>query len=184
MVNVDTKNLKVLIDRFSELQRKYEATTINSFNAITHTSEFWQDDRSPLFYNKITGEKRFTEKLRINLKKRENIYQYIYREYASFGRIIACDLQQKEAILEKLNYGIERLDVIIGRFNNLDISFLFGKRDFLLKQKRHVVQLKKDWDNYRIKLRKFLEQVETIESEVKKRTQSLEVLAVEQFIFE
>jgi len=181
MVKIDTKVLKEKIDLLSKLLSKHEEATSDLFSTIEHTSEHWKGDRSILFCNEIAKQKNMTKKVRNNLKRRLNIYQYVYREYAKFGKVLACDFQKKAAILQRITFSIEQLDVAINRSNNLDIFFSFSERASIIDHRRRLVALRSKMIGYQAGLKRVLEKVENIEAEVSKRVKELDEIKVEPF---
>ena len=182
MIKVNTESLKAKIALYETLINKYEEVTYDLFKTLERTSDFWQDPRANFFYSQIAEQKMVTRKLQTNMKKRKNFYEEIYKKYSKFGKTIACDVEQKQAMLQKLSYGIEQLDLITRRFNNLDIFFVFSQKNALLEQKRRITKLRNEWRNYQNALTKFLGQVDDIESEMKRKLKELEEIKIEPFI--
>jgi len=184
MVKVNTKALKEMIDQLSELQNLHKEATLDLFKTVEHLSLFWQGDQAVLFFVKIREEKNNAEKIRNNLKKRENIYRYIYQEYSRFGQTIACDYESKDALIKKLDYGIEQLNLIVNRFNNLYTFFNFSQKEAVVAQRSTVTQVRNTWQSYRSKLNQFLIKVENIEAEVRRRIQALDEMEIKHFTIE
>jgi len=184
MVKIDTKVIKELNDFLYALLNKHEEATVDLFNVIKHTSEFWHAEQSDLFQSQLAIEKQITNNLKNNLNQRLKIYQYIYNAYSKFGKTLTCDYQKKEAILKKIDFSIEQLDGAINRFRTLDISFSFSERSSIQNHLRRLTQLKIKMLNYQNKLRTFLEKVEKIEQEVRRKVQLLEEMVVEPFVFD
>jgi hypothetical protein len=184
MVIIDTNDLKEMLDFLSLLIGRYEEATTDLFNTIGYTSNFWNDENSRKFYNKISAERMALNRFRSSLKQREKTYKFIYDSYIKYGKIITCDFENKDVVLRKLDFAIEQLDSTIRMFNALDTGFQFKEKSNLSSQIRRLVQTRKDWKNYRTALRRFFEQIEDIEARVRRQISNLEKIVIKHFTSE
>ena len=97
---------------------------------------------NPSFFDSLKYEKMHVDETIQEMKKVHDIYRYLYEKYIEIGNEIKYELTSKDSIIIALNNYINRFDVIIRKYNSLDLSFC-PESIIIEQQKNNLLHTKK-----------------------------------------
>ena len=169
----EIQNLKNIID-------KYENIKNNIFNELKKCSEFWNDGKSVLFLDSLKYEKMHVDETIQEMKKVHDIYRYLYEKYIEIGNEIKYELTSKDSIIIALNNYINRFDVIIRKYNSLDLSFcpesiiIEQQKNNLLHTKNLLIETKNNINN-------TFQNIDNIEKYVKDKINEINITIINEY---
>ncbi len=149
-------------------------------NELKKCSEFWNDGKSVLFFHSLKYEKMHVEETNQEMKKVHDIYRYLYEKYIEIGNEIKYELTSKDSIIIALNNYINRFDVIIRKYNSLDLSFcpesiiIEQQKNNLLHTKNLLIETKNNINN-------TFQNIDNIEKYVKDKINEINITIINEY---
>ena len=114
------------------------------------------------------------------MKKVHDIYRYLYEKYIEIGNEIKYELTSKDSIIIALNNYINRFDVIIRKYNSLDLSFcpesiiIEQQKNNLLHTKNLLIETKNNINN-------TFQNIDNIEKYVKDKINEINITIINEY---
>ena len=184
MVKIDIEELDQEITKLDQLIELYEQIKSNLFNTITSSSVYWHDNKAVKFYDAIEKEKNKTEVLVGNIKDRRDLFFFILTRYKELGKKITCDLETKDAVIEKYDFLLSEIEMILKKYKDLDISFDSELKNKIDKQIDEYEKINIDLQVSREKIREYYNIIEDIEKKVTFKLSKLSITKINEFEIE
>lgn len=184
MVKIDIEELDQEITKLDQLIELYEQIKSNLFNTITSSSAYWHDNKAVKFYDAIEKEKNKTEVLVGNIKDRRDLFFFILTRYKELGKKITCDLETKDAVIEKYDFLLSEIEMILKKYKDLDISFDSELKNKIDKQIDEYEKINIDLQVSREKIREYYNIIEDIEKKVTFKLSKLSITKINEFEIE
>lgn len=166
MVRIDISRLKTELIKLNQLLEEIEENSLHFYNTLSSVSFFWKDHYSTLFNETINHEKIDIQNTILEMKSLKQVYEYLIEQYQEIGKKIKVDFEMKMEVLLKIEKHIDLLTEIIHSYENLDLSFCYSERSYLLKEKQALKQTKEKVQNLKIAVKEMFKKMEEIEKHV------------------
>ena len=173
-LNLEAKKLNALIEEYENIQ-------LNIFNQLKDSCVNWQDGNSLLFNDKIYQEKQESELFLLNLKKRKELYDFIYSNYIEIGKKIKCNLANQNSVLFFIDNCCEQIDSILYEYSKLDYGINIAD---VQKQIIELNNIKKGLLDIKNNIKKMCEKIRKIENEILLKIQNIEDVFINEFDFD
>lgn len=130
--------LKEKVNKWNSLLEKQEELHNNIYYVMASFSSLWQDPIATKFIDQMQQNKVEEKQFLDILKEEKNIYDHFIEQYEKIGKKIRIELEEKAAMLSKMNAYLEELRALKAQYKALDISFLDGERKILKKEEEQV----------------------------------------------
>lgn len=132
------------------------------------------------FFDSLKYEKMHVDETIQEMKKVHDIYRYLYEKYIEIGNEIKYELTSKDSIIIALNNYINRFDVIIRKYNSLDLSFcpesiiIEQQKNNLLHTKNLLIETKNNINN-------TFQNIDNIEKYVKDKINEINITIINEY---
>lgn len=174
-MKINTANLKTEVTKLNKLITNYEETFLNLYNELSLSSNYWEDNTSKLFTQKVTTEKLEVKNTITELNDLKEIYEYLITKYEELGNKIEIFPQTKTSILSKFNNYIEKISETIKLYQELNLDFCPKEAKKILKHLEKLQKFENDIIILKEKVKKHFEQIEEIEKEVNLKISKLKI---------
>ncbi len=177
-MDINIANLKLELSNLNNLLEEYELNNLNLYNILNSSSLYWVDNNAINFFNSVNQEKVKINLFYTELKSLREIYAYIVNEYQSLGNKIRFDLTKQDDIISYFNKYLNSLNIIINKYDSLDLSFCGREAKILLSQREKLFKMKETTNDLKSDVIKIFNKINEIEKEVNLRISriKLEVL--------
>ncbi len=169
----EIQNLKNIID-------KYENIKNNLFNQLEKCSDFWNDGKSVLFFDSLKYERVHVDETIKEMKKVHDIYIYLYEKYIEMGNEIKCELTSKDSIIIALSDYINKFDVIIKKYNALDLEFC-PESIIIDQQKSNLLHTKNLLVETKNNINDAFQNIDNIEKYVKDKINEINISIINEY---
>ena len=183
MVEVNCDELKNIINSLNAIIDEYEIVELNIFNQLKDLSNNWQDNNSVKFDDSINLDKRETEKFLNFLKSNKDVYDYIYRRYAVLGKIIKCNLNSRDIVLNSIDVSYKFVVDILSEFQRINNSFTYTEQTSIFEQKNKIIKVRNELANIRKSVKNLYNKIEHIELEINNKIKQLGEFKINEFHF-
>jgi len=167
MNEVNVVNLKTLVSNFNKLIETYQKNYLNLYNELKNSSIFWTDTHALRFYDAKDMEKHRMDVSYEELSRIKDIYKYIVNKYESIGNYIAFNLDNRDALLSKINNYIYSLNGILNSYNSLDYSFANSSVIYSINnQKINIKNMINNLYSIRNNIKTILNSIEETENKI------------------
>ncbi len=174
-MKIDVSQLEQEIEKLNHYIVQYENTNRNIFNEFNNASNFWKGEKSLSFFEKLKQDYVKTNINISELKSVEKIYEYIVSSYKELGNAIEFDLSVYDSMITSFNNYINKLTVIINKYNSLDLSFCYEERNYIYSEKIRLENTKKDALDYFDRIKELVDQIRQIEEQVLSNLTNLDI---------
>lgn len=181
MIEINVKDLNENVTELNNIILSYQESDLNLFNMMKNLTLFWQDNHAKIFFDQLEKEQISRSQLIKEIQKRKDIYQYIYNEYHHFGNKIKCNLDAKDVVINKIDNCIQKTKEIIELFNQIDITKNYKGREKIIKDREKMVNILTDYENSKIEIKKFFDQIEKIEQEINLKKENLDNVKIDDY---
>lgn len=184
MLEVDISSLKNAIERLQKLLDEYEEIELNLFNQLKTSCTDWRDGNSEKFESEIYRDRKETDLLKLSLKERKNLYDFIYERYSAFGKKLKCNLNEKDTLLHTFDECYLHTNAIVAEFDRIDRSFYYSGRSSIEAARRKVVNVRTACKNFKTKAKEMFSEIEAIENKIEAKIKTLEEVKINEFDFD
>lgn len=183
MLEINTSELKNIIDSLNSLINEYELIQLNIFNQLKNCTINWQDGNSLVFDDKIYLDKQESKRILELLNEKKELYDYIYRSYSDIGKKIRFNLNGKNAIIYAIDDCCNKATSIINEFYNINRSFYYSEQNSIFYQKDRIIGVRNQLSEIKNSIIKLYDRIEVIEREIKNKITKLEKIKINDFDF-
>ena len=119
-MKVETNKLYSSYINLQSFVKKYEDSVNNIQLCYNDLSNYWKDNNTELFFEKINLNKKNVQKNLQDLKDVLALYKEIYNKYKSIGINIECNLDNKNIVINKIDDCIKLIDNIKSKYLSLE----------------------------------------------------------------
>ena len=174
---IKIEKLKTELDKYNETVSKYEELKIGLYNELKNLTNFWQDERTEEFFDKVNSQKIECEEIISDMNNISEVYTYIIQSYEDLGNEIEFDLSQRDELMSKFKKCINVFDDIIEIYESMNLS-LIDEKEIFLKQKEKVIKTKKRLVEYKINIDTILSEINEIEAQVKSKIRNINIKVI------
>ena len=176
MNEVDVINLKKVVNKYNSLIDKYQQNYLNVYNEIKNSNLYWVDPHALRFFEAKDIERHKIEVTYEELSKMSNIYSYIIRKYEDIGNYIEFNLENRDALLSKLNLYINRINSIISSYSGLDYSFASGSiQSSINSQINNLRNMAREATEVKERIRTLLNDIKESESKIQSMINNVDI---------
>lgn len=181
MISVDIEQLNKISNKINSHIDSYEETLMNLFNKLKDATNDWYDSKSVAFDEAMITENNDSQNFLGEIKLRKEIISFIIDKYNNLGKKIKCDLDNKEKLINKVDYCISECTSIINEFNKIDNSFYYPEYYIILNQKAKVVDARAKLRSLREKLTGKFQKIADYEEDIDSKIDELEPFIITEF---
>ena len=180
-------NLNVLEKKYNKLITEYsklEEAQLNLFNNLGNIYNFdWKDGNSYNFSIEIDKDRLETDSFAINIKEKIDLLNSIYYKYSMFGKIINCNLQQKNSILTSIDNCINQVSYILQQFNSMNLNYAYPEFNILRAKKVIFESIKSNLNIVKEQYEIIFSKIDSIESEIASAIRELEEFTIKEYSY-
>ena len=114
------------------------------------------------------------------MKKVHDIYIYLYEKYIEMGNEIKCELTSKDSIIIALSDYINKFDVIIKKYNALDLEFC-PESIIIDQQKSNLLHTKNLLVETKNNINDAFQNIDNIEKYVKDKINEINISIINEY---
>ena len=176
MNEVNVVNLKSLVNNFNKLIEAYQKNYLNLYNELKNSSIFWTDTHALRFYDAKDMEKHKMDVSYEELTRMKDIYKYIVNKYEAIGNYISFNLDNRDALLSKINNYIENLNGILNSYNSLDYSFATSSVIYSINnQKNNIRNMLNNLYSVRNNIKSILNNISETENKIQSMINKVDI---------
>ena len=181
MLVVNTKQLKIELNKLSNLIEKYEETKINLFLNLNNSCIDWKDNDSLKFSDKIYLEKQETDLFIDSIKEKKDIYLYMYYQYNSIGNYIRYETTNNINMINKISDNVDICDSIISQFNVITEKKECKEQYNLINERNKIINVKNNLLYIRKRYQDVQKLITEIETNIKNKINNLDKIKINDF---
>ena len=170
-MKINCSSINQSIIKLNSLVNDYEYIFINLNNVLENVLNYWSDNDSKLYIEKITIEKRQINKNITELKDIISVYNYILKEYSNIGNDIFFDVNNIGYIYEYLDEYVDLINEIINLYSSISIKY----SSIIVDQQNYFINLKNNIDFLRKVIENTVNRVNKIERQVNVKLNNINV---------
>lgn len=167
-MKINSSKLFTSYINLKSLVKKYEESVNNIQLCYNDMSNYWKDNKTNLFFEKIDSNKKSNQKNLIYLNDLLDIYKTMYDEYKSIGNDIEYNFKNKGIIISKIDKSINTISNLKTKYLNMlnssiysNVSYEINNNiDLLDNIKDDFLNLKNKINNLENKIKKIDENIE------------------------
>ena len=114
------------------------------------------------------------------MKKVHDVYIYLYEKYIEMGNEIKCELTSKDSIIIALSDYINKFDVIIKKYNALDLGFC-PESIIIDQQKSNLLHTKNLLVETKNNINDAFQNIDNIEKYVKDKINEINIAIINEY---
>ena len=165
-MNIDITKMKKEIFLLNSLIKKYEENIINYYGKMNIVFSEWNDKNGLKFSEHVINEKNSAFLLINNLKAISNLFDYLIKKYEQFGDALNIDFNRVDDISNNYEKYIDKLDSLIKKYENLDLTSFMDEKEQILAQKEKIINMKKKTITLKDNNLKAFDKINEIEKDI------------------
>lgn len=165
VVNVEKLKSKVMV--LDKTFDRYEEISLNLYNDISCSSMFWKDNNSKIFYENLHKLKLENQIFLLELSKTKKIINLILESYEPLGNKIEFYLENRSAIINKLDSCIQQLTMVEFSLKDIDLKYDFQTNQKIEYLKKLTLDSKQKLEDMKKIYFEYFNKIEAIEKKIK-----------------
>lgn len=176
MININVKEIEQETSNLRKLLIDYEKNYETLFKELSDASFSWTDDgNAKKFFNGLKYEKDDQDSFNTSIEGLYKVYDYLSKKYKRIGNKINVSIEERDNILAKFNKCINETTELISLYKHLDVSFCASERAIIKNQIQRLYNLKNQYTATKERVKETLDNIDTIETEIRSRLGEIEV---------
>jgi len=182
-VKVDATELQTSINKLENMINSFEEIELTLFSKVISLKDIWNDGYSVSFYEAMENEKHEFDVLAEDLKRFKDTYDYIYNIVSKYGNKLQADFTAAHNIATRHNSCNQKFYTIESQYDNLDLRRCSEVSNEIHNQKSKFRTTRKELDRYMDRFNDAIEDLNTMEYDVKSRILDLDLDDIESITF-
>ncbi len=174
-MKIDVRLIKEQCKELTKIVNDLELNYLNVFNQINDSLNNIHDDKSSLFFEDISAEKKEIQKVLLNLEDLKKTYISIYKYYSEIALKITYFKENKDDLFNTFDNYLEKIDNVIKQIDNNTNENLTIK-NLLITNQKIIKNVKKDCYD-------IINNIEKKESKIKELVSKLSAFKINEINF-
>lgn len=179
-MEINTAKMQTELLKLKQLLKEYEENQLNLYNELSSSSLFWKDPHAQKFFDVVLEEKNKVHVAVEELNSLEELYTYLLEKYQALGVKIQFDLDSEDAIVERFNTFLNKINSIIRDYNALDVSFCPNEAGLIMEERDSLASVSENIENIKQSVKKTFAQIEEIEQEAQAKISKIKIQIVKE----
>ena len=168
-MQIKVNNLKTDLEKLNNLINTYYDDTLNMYNELSYSSNYWEDNKAIKYYDNIKKEKIANFQFIEELEDLKQVYQIMIERYEKIGNNIKCNLKNRYNVLNYFDKYLNKISKIVRLYRSISDRSLV---------ENHIVTLQNNYSKIlstRKKIAQKFNEIENIEKEIKRLIDKVDV---------
>lgn len=176
MVEINIKEIGNIISVLDDNLKNYNDNNIELMNTIKSTKDYWKGNEYSK-YIELLNDKNYNMSKKMDIvRKKCNLYKFIYNEYKDYGNKIEIEVDSKEKMLNKINNCINLGKELEKKFNILINSETDEQEKEKLNKKLSIlIDINRKYNEIYKDVKKIYEKVKNNELRISSELDDIEI---------